>query len=94
MKKFNVKFQREFEVQVEADSLEIAGQLARQVLAQFPAGSCKLLSIYAEDYVEPTESIGPDQPTPPRGGSPLGGGSPGTPTATVPVLVDQIAEAA
>lgn len=91
MKKFTVKFQREFEVEVEADSLETAEQLARQVLLQFPPQTAKLLSILPEGYIEPVAP--PPQLSPPRG-RPLGGGSPGTPVVKQEVLVDQIAEAA
>ena len=57
MKKFNVKFSREFEVDVEAETTEIAQALARNIIAQFPKGSCKLLSIIAEDYVEPAAAV-------------------------------------
>lgn len=56
MNKFNVKFQRDFEVQIEADTVELAEKLANQVLAQFPKDTCKLLSIIPEGYVEPVES--------------------------------------
>ena len=59
MKKYHVKFLRLFEVDVEADDIKIAEALARQVLAQFPAGTCKLLEVKAEDYVEPIVSNEP-----------------------------------
>lgn len=91
MKKFTVKFQREFEVEVEADSLETAEQLARQVLLQFPPQTAKLLSILPEGYIEPVAP--PPQLSPPRG-RPLGGGSSGPTIVRVPVLIDQIAKVA
>lgn len=56
MNKFNAKFQREFEVQIEADDIQTAEQLARRVLTGFPAGTTKLLSILPEGYTEPVES--------------------------------------
>lgn len=98
MKKFTVKFLREFEVEVQADSGDMASQIAASILAQFPKDSCKLLSIVAENYVEgECAGCAVDPMSPhgkPRGGKPNGGGSPGTPTISVPVLVDQVAEAA
>lgn len=100
MKKFNVRFVREFEVQIEADSTDIAQALAAQVLAQFPPNSTKILSIVAEgvDMEVPCaecEANGPIKPHPHRPtNNPSSGGSPGTPTISVPVLVDQIASAA
>lgn len=93
MKKFTVKLQRDFEVEVEAEDIVIADALARQVLAQFPEGTCKLLSIKADDYKEPPEEPDP-VPFKPRGGKPNGGGTPGTPVVRNEILVDQIAEAA
>ena len=56
MKNFHVKFIREFEVDVQADTTEVAGQLAKQIIAQFPAGTCKLLSVVEDGYVEPPEA--------------------------------------
>jgi hypothetical protein len=91
MKKYFVVFQRDFEVEVEAESTADAAVLARQIVAQFPAGTCKLLSIKAEDYVEPPEPATP--PSKPRG-RPNGGGTPGTPVVKKEVLADAIAEAA
>lgn len=88
MKKFVVKCMREFEVEIEADTLENAQLIARKFIAQMPGG--KLLSILPEGYVEPVE---PEKPTPPRG-SPHPGGTPAGGTARVEVLVDQIAKAA
>ena len=58
MKKFKVKFQREFEVDVHAETIEMARTLTDAVLGQFPKDTCKLLSIYAEDYKEPTVTLG------------------------------------
>lgn len=97
MKKFTVKFQREFEVQVEAETPAIAQQLTKQIMAQFPEGTCKLLSIVAEDYIE-GECAGCKEAVksggkPPHG-KPDGGGTPGATVVRVPVLVDQVAEAA
>lgn len=59
MKNFNVKFLREFEVQIQADTAATAQVLANRVLAQFPVGSCRLLSIIAENYVEPAKADEP-----------------------------------
>lgn len=54
LRKFNVQFLRRFEVQIDADSLETARRLAREVLKQFPADTV-LLSIISEGYVEPAD---------------------------------------
>lgn len=91
MKKFQVKFVREFEVGIEAVDTPTAEALARQVLAQFPKDTVKILSIIAEDAVVYTSED--PEPTKPWG-RPNGGGSPGTPTVKVPELVDQVAKAA
>ena len=48
MTNYGVTFVREFPVEVEADNLEMAETLARRVIASFPAGTCKLLSVAAE----------------------------------------------
>lgn len=88
MPKFNVKFSQVYEVVIEADTLGTAQGQAHKVVAQFPPGHCKLLSILAEGVADPTA---PESPTPPFG-RPVGGGSPGTPTVRVPELVDQIAK--
>lgn len=96
MKKFSVKFLREFEVEVEAVSTAAAQAMAERIVAQFPEGTCKLLSVIAEGVeVEVAAEITEQgRTTPPRGGRPNGGGSPGTPVVRTEVLVDQIAEAA
>jgi hypothetical protein len=91
--KYHIKFQRDFEVEFEALDMESAEKLAHDLVAQFPAGSCKLLSIYADDYKAPPDDPAPVV-SPPRGGSPVGGGTPGTPVVKTEILVDQIAEAA
>jgi|SRR5579871_1508381 len=97
LRKFRVKFLREFEVEIEAESGEMATQISSSILAQFPKDTCKLLSVIAEDYVEqPCAGCAADPLNPsgkPRG-NPTGGGSPGTPTVKTPPLVDQVAEAA
>lgn len=98
MKKFSVKFLREFEVEVQANSGDAASKLAGAILAQFPKDTCKLLSIVAADYVEgECAGCAVDPMNPhgkPRGGPPDMGGSPGTPVVRQEVLVDQVAEAA
>lgn len=91
MKKFSVKFLREFEVEIQAESAEIASQLAAKVLAQFPKDSCKLLSIIQEGVKTEEADPGPRRP---RGGPPNLGGSPGTPVIRQEVLIDQVAKAA
>lgn len=92
MKNFNVRFAREFEVQVQADETAIAEVLAKRVIAQFPKDSCKLLSIIAEGCE--VESVSPPEKPQPPFGRPNGGGTPGTPVVRVEELVDQVAEAA
>lgn len=93
MKKFTVKFVRDFEVEIQADDTKQAETLAQKVIAQFATGTCKLHSIVGEGVVI-TISENPQPPFKPRPGPPNLGGSPATPTIKVPVLVDQIAEAA
>lgn len=93
MKKFSVKFLREFEVDIEAEDTKIAEQLAQQILSQFPAGTVKLLSVIAEGAVVIADGE-PSPPTKPWGSPNGGGGSPGTPIVRQEVLIDQIAEAA
>ncbi len=56
MKTFHVKFTRDFEVDVQAESLEAASHLAKQVTAQFATGSCKILSVIEDGYIEPPEA--------------------------------------
>lgn len=98
MKKFTVKFLRRFEVEIQADNGDSAAQIASSILAQFPKDTCMLLSIIAEDYVEgECKACAVDPLNPhgkPRGGSPEGGGSPGTPVIRTEEMVDQVAEAA
>lgn len=97
MKKFTVTFVRKFEVDIEALDTESAGKLASQIIGQFPEGTCRLLSVIEEGAkVEVLAEISEGgRTTPPRGGKPNGGGSPGTPVVRQQeVLVDQIAEAA
>lgn len=99
MKKYLVKFQREFEVEVEAVSSVAAQVIVRGILVQFPAGSTKLLSIVEEGHAD-HECVGCAQDGPikpvdgPSGGNPHKGGTPGAGTPRVEVLVDQIAQAA
>jgi hypothetical protein len=56
MKKYTARFQRLFEVEIEANDVKHAETITKQVLAQFPEGTCILLSIYAEGYLEPVET--------------------------------------
>lgn len=49
MLNFNVTFQREFTVQIEADSIKTAEVTARNILAQFPKDSCKLTSVAKDE---------------------------------------------
>lgn len=90
MRKFHVKFLREFEVEIQAESTAVAEQMAQRLTGQFPPETCKLLSIIAEDAPKAEAPKPPNKPW----GRPNGGGSPGTPTIRVPELIDQIAEAA
>jgi hypothetical protein len=97
MRKFTAKYQREFEVEIEAKTTAEADVLARGVLAQFPEGTIKLLSCVADDYIEgECTDCTPDpmNPTGKPGGNPNKGGTPGTPVVKQEVLVDQVAEAA
>lgn len=99
MKKFKVKYVREFEVDVEAEDSVIALNFADAVVAQFPEGTCRLLSIIDWEYVERECAGCAVDPMNPHG-KPKGpkpdpsGGSPATPVMKVPVLVDQVAQAA
>ena len=83
--KYNVKFTRVIEGQIEASSLEEAAKAACEHVAQFPGG--KLLSILPEGYVDPDSKppVGPRGPSTP---------TPGTPVVKQEVLADQIAKAA
>ena len=89
MAKFDVKIQREVQVEIEAVCLEDAERLANKIVSELEPA--KLLSIHVEGYVEPVE---PEAPTPPFRGKPNGGGSPGTPVVKTEVLVDQVAKVA
>lgn len=97
MRKFNVKFIREFHMQIEADSSAMARQLTQGFLEQLPQDSWRLLSIIAEDYVEqPCEGCAVDELNPngrPPAGNPEGGGTPGGTVVKLPTLVDQVAAA-
>lgn len=57
MKKFKVKFIREFEVDVEAVDLPTAADLSKKVIAAFPEGTCRLLSIYPENWKAPGKEL-------------------------------------
>lgn len=83
--KYNVKFTRVIEGQIEASSLEEAARAARAHVAQIP--NAKLLSILPGGYVDPDSKppVGPRSPDAP---------TPGTPVVKQDVLVDQIAKAA
>jgi hypothetical protein len=48
MRKFTVKFNREFEVGIEAENLEVAQALSRQIIANFPPETARVLSIIEE----------------------------------------------
>lgn len=97
MKKFVAKFLREFEVELQAEFGDLAAQQASSVVAQFPAGTCKLLSIIEDgvavevvhELKSRREAKKPRQPKPDPPG-----GSPATPVIKVPVLADQVAEVA
>lgn len=92
--KYHAKFSRVFEVTIEADNIHYAQKLIEGVIKQFPADTCKMLSIHVDGYVEPVEPQ-KTPPHPPFGGNP--GPSGGTPNENRPVvieLVDQIAAAA
>lgn len=93
MKKYTIKFQRDFVVEVGAENLTAVERLSRDLVAGFPADTCKLLSIIAEDAV--VEHTAPDikPPTSPLGRPPTRP-TPGTPTIRQDVLVDAIAKAA
>lgn len=54
MKKFVIKFQRDFEVEFEAADLKTAGEYAKRIVDNFPQGTCKILSVRAEDCVGTT----------------------------------------
>lgn len=90
MRNFIVKFTRDFEVLVDAESLDMAEKIGKEITGQFPVDTCKLLSVIDVNAVELEKPAPPTKPF----GRPKGGGSPGTPTIRVPELVDQIAAAA
>jgi hypothetical protein len=93
MKKYTATFMREFKIDIDAETIEIADALAKQIITQFP--KVKLMSLFIEGYVEPVDP--PPQLSPPRrpGNKPTGGGSPGTPVVNIGAPpVDQIAKVA
>lgn len=91
MNKFTVRFLREFEVEIQAESGDMAAQIASSIMCQVAPGKCKLLSIIREGAaIEVLAEIGGEGRTPPRG-RPNGGGSSGGTIVKVPVLVDQVA---
>jgi hypothetical protein len=57
--KYHCKFHRDFEVDVDAETIDIARQLAEAVAKQFPTGTCRLHSIHVEGYVAPTTVVEP-----------------------------------
>jgi hypothetical protein len=87
MAKFLAIIARKFEVEVQADTLQNAEAIARQIVGQL--GTAKLLSVRAEGVADDTTA----PPLPPRGRPDLGG-SPGTPVVKTEILVDQIAKVA
>ena len=91
MNKYRIKFQRDFEMDVEAEGIQLAEKIGQAILAQFPKDTCKLLSIEAHGEVAAVQPEKPQPPLKPRG-RPNGGGTPGTPVARREVLVDQIAQ--
>lgn len=97
---FIVKFVRQFEAEIEAESTEAAVALAQGIVKEFPTDTCRVLSIVTEGYVEQpcpaceAGDIQRSEGTHPHGNPSGGGNTPGTPTVKVPMLVDQIAEAA
>lgn len=50
--KYHAKFSRVFEVTIEADSIVYAEKLVEGVIKQFPADTCKMLSIHVDGYVD------------------------------------------
>ena len=56
LKTYNMSFLRKVDVQIHAENIEIAEKLARQVLAQFPAETVRLLSVIEEGYKEPADA--------------------------------------
>lgn len=98
MKKFTVKFVREMEFETEAEDSAQARVIAEKTLTRYPKNTCKLLSIVAEDYVDgECAGCAVDPMNPhgkPRGGPPNLGGNSGGTVVKLPVLVDQVAEAA
>lgn len=57
MKKYHAILLRRIDVDVEADTIELAQDAVKQIVAQFPEGTAKLHSITAEDYVPPEEGV-------------------------------------
>lgn len=48
MSTFLAKFVREFEVGIEAETLEFADIIARRIIAEMPEGTVRLISVAAE----------------------------------------------
>lgn len=98
MKKYYCNFLRAFQAVIECETMEDAQRQAIRIHAEFPEGSCRLLSIKAEDYVEPADAKpeptkGPDgrEPTGPKGKPPTGP-TPGTPTVAEAVITEAVAQ--
>jgi hypothetical protein len=91
--KYIVKFQVVQQATIFADSPADAAKWARLKFAQFPADTCKLLSIYREDCVDPPEPPAGPKDSKPFGKPPTGGPTGGTSNKVVPVA-DAIAKAA
>lgn len=89
--KYVARFERTFECEVMAKDIKEAQTLARFALKEFPEGTCRMVSLKRDGYVDPPDAPAPT-PVKPRNKPP--GGSPGTPIVRQEVLVDQIAEAA
>jgi len=54
--KFVVTYQKLVVVEQEANNMAEAAAIAERVLNQYAKGSVKILSIYADNYVEPTKA--------------------------------------
>lgn len=54
-KTYHCQFLRVIDVDVQAESIEVAQKQARALIAQFSAGALRLLSVTEDGYAEPTE---------------------------------------
>jgi hypothetical protein len=98
--KYHITYTREFTTEIQAESSEAAKQVADSIIKQFPAGTIRLLSIYADGYVDKPcpgceyKHAAPWDKPPAPFDSPPGGSFGGAKPKDIPAPVDQIAAVA